>query len=92
MANWDSVLVDGMVVDCSTISISYAANGLATLSVTVYTKSQTPYSGNAGLDLSLGGVRFVGWVTQIALVPSSDLELAEWKVSAVGIGQKATGA
>lgn len=91
MAEWDDLLQDGMLVDCSTIAVSYAANGLATVSFMVYTPRADgpPYSPTGpGFELCIGGVTFKGWITQMSLSPNSEIELFEWRVTATAIGCK----
>jgi hypothetical protein len=88
--DWSEYLVDGMIVDCSTISINYSAYGLATVTFTVYVpKGNVPYDEDGpGFELCIGGVTFFGWVTSMDLSPNSDLDLNEWKVTATAIGCK----
>jgi hypothetical protein len=81
-------------MDCSTLNISYAANGLASISFTIYTPktSGAPYvPGGPGLEINAGGVTFKGFVLEQSLVPASEVEYNEFKVSAIALGTK-TGA
>lgn len=89
--DWSDILVDGMVMDCSTISINFAVNGLATVSFTVYTPRAdgTPYdSDGPGFEICVGGTTVKGWINEMSLSPSNELEFFEWKVTATGIGCK----
>jgi hypothetical protein len=62
-------------IDCPTINISYASNGLATVSFTVVSTTDTPgvtpfrdYT-----DLTFGGINFKGFVTSLTtqIIPGS---------------------
>lgn len=91
MADEWSELIEGEVLDCSSISISYQANGLAQVSFTVFRPEENgpPYStGGPGFELCAGGVQFKGWVTQQTMNPSADIDFIEWQVSAIAIGCK----
>jgi hypothetical protein len=91
--DWSDILIDGMIMDCSTISVNYATNGLATISFTVYTPQAdgVPYdSDGPGFNMCIGGVQFTGWITEMRLSPSNELEFFEWSVSAQGIGCKSS--
>lgn len=91
MAEWSDLLQDGMLVDCSTISLSYPPRGLATVSFMVYTETadDLPYSPTGpGFELCIGGVTFKGWITQMSLSPNSEIELQEWRITATAIGCK----
>lgn len=77
-------------LDCSTLNISYAVNGLATVSFTVVSTNpvpgQTPprdYS-----QFTFGGVDFVGFVTQIdsSPIPASAPTVYEHKFTLTMIG------
>ena len=70
-----------MILDCGTLSISYAVNGLATLSFTVYTSDTTPPYTEA-ISLSIGNKTFTGYVTGMDMVAASDTVFNEWKVTA----------
>lgn len=87
-ADWAAI--DGEVLDCSTLSISYQSNGLASISFSIYKKIEdgVPFNtGSAGLDMCAGGVRFKGLITDQSLVPSTEMANAnEWKVTAIAIG------
>jgi hypothetical protein len=75
--------------DCSSLSISYAPTGLATISFTVYRdrSSGAPYQlGGPGFEINAGGVLFKGWVQEQSLVPASDVKMSEWRVTAIAIG------
>jgi hypothetical protein len=77
--------------DCSTLQINYAANGLASISFTVYRPKAdgAPYSGgDAGFEVDAGGTHFKGFVLEQTLVPASDILMNEWRVTAVAIGCK----
>lgn len=62
-------------IDCPTISISYQANGLATVSFTVVSTEDTPGINPARdyTDLTFGGVNFKGFVTNLTtqIIPGS---------------------
>lgn len=78
-------------LDCSTLSISYQANGLANISMTIYTKAGdgVPYSlGGPGLELTAGGVHFKGFIMEQSLAPASETDYEEYRVTAVAIGKK----
>jgi hypothetical protein len=85
----DEDFVEGMIVDCSTISIQYAVNGIATVSFVVYTEADTqPYSNNSGVfDFDIAGVHFQGYVNNMDLSPAVDSEYSEWKVTATAVGK-----
>lgn len=79
-------------LDCSTLSISYQPNGLASISMTIYTKQGdgAPYvPGGPGLELTAGGIRFKGFILEQSLAPASETDYDEYRVSAIAIGQKA---
>lgn len=81
-------------MDCSTLSISYQSNGLASISFTIYTPrtSSAPYvPGGPGLEINAGGVTFKGFVLEQSLVPASEVLYLEWKISGIALGTK-TGA
>jgi hypothetical protein len=82
-------LIEGEVVDCGTISITYQTNGLAQISFTVYRPKEegVPYApGGPGFSMCAGGVDFEGWVTEQSLVPASEIEWNEWKITAIAVG------
>jgi hypothetical protein len=87
-------LIEGEVVDCSTISISFAATGLATVSFTVYRPAENgvPYTpGGPGFELCIGGTNFVGAISEQTLMPSTEYnKMLEWRVSAICVGCKQT--
>lgn len=62
-------------IDCATISISYQANGLATVSFTVVSTEQIPGISPVRdyTDLTFGGVNFKGFVTNLvtSIIPAS---------------------
>lgn len=62
-------------IDCATISISYAQNGLATVSFTVVSTEPVPGINPPRVftELTFGGVDFKGWVTQLEsnVIPAS---------------------
>jgi hypothetical protein len=85
---------DGEIFDCSSLSIAYAANGLATISFVVYRDKidGSPYSGgNASFTINAGGVEFKGYVIDQSLIPASDIKKNEWRVTAIAIGCKGSG-
>lgn len=90
--NVQDLLQDDMIVDCSSISISYAPTGLATISFTVFTlrSGGVPYDTDGpGFEMCIGGVTFNGWINSMELNANSDAaDFFEWKVSAVAIGCK----
>lgn len=91
MAEWEDLLQDGMIVDCSSISVNYTANGLATVSFLVYTLREdgVPYDTDGpGFELCIGGTTFNGWITAMELSPNSEIELHEWRCTATCIGCK----
>jgi len=80
-------------MDCSTLSISYDATGLASISVTMYSKTGNdfPYSsGGPGFQLIAGGVQFNGFIMEQGVAPNSDLaeDWVEWHVSVIATGKK----
>ncbi len=81
---------DNEFFDCSSLSISYAANGLATISFTIYRPKEDgpPYTSESGFEISAGGVTFKGYVLEQSLVPASEIEYNEWRVTAIAIGCK----
>jgi hypothetical protein len=82
------------VMDCSTISITYQVNGLANITMTVYRPKADgpPYSkGGPGFEMLIGGIRFKGFVTEQTLVPATEVDDNEWRVSATAIGCKDNG-
>ena len=62
-------------IDCSTISISYQVNGLATVSFTVVSTQDVPgvTPPRDYTQLTFGGVDFKGFVTQLdtTIIPAS---------------------
>ena len=89
--DWSDILQDGIVMDCSTLSISYAVNGLATVSFTVYTPRADgpPYDPSGpGFEICIGGTTFNGWINEMSLSPNSEIEFFEWRVTATAIGCK----
>jgi hypothetical protein len=84
-------MADESFLDCSTLSISYQSNGLANISMTVYSKVGTgaPYSpGGPGLELTAGGIHFKGYILEQSLAPASETDYNEYKVTAVAIGKR----
>jgi hypothetical protein len=84
-------MADESFLDCSTLSISYQANGLASISMTIYSKAGTgvPYSpGGPGLELTAGGIIFKGFIMEQSLASASDTDYDEYKVTAIAIGKK----
>jgi hypothetical protein len=84
-------MADESFLDCSTLSISYQSNGLASISFTVYTKrgDGAPYiPGGPGLELRAGGIQFKGFILEQSLAPASETDFDEYRVSAIAIGQK----
>jgi hypothetical protein len=78
-------------MDCSSLSISYAATGLASVSLTVYTKvgATTPYTlGGPGFELTAGGITFKGFILEQQLNPANEVEYNEYRVTAVAFGKK----
>ena len=86
------LLLDGMIVDCSTISVAFSANGLATVTFTAYTPRGTgpPYSSDGpGFELCIGGTNFKGWINSMSLNGAAEVaDYLEWKVSAISVGCK----
>jgi len=85
---WED-LIEGEVVDCSTLSVNYQPSGLATIGLTIYREKSlgAPYTeGGPGFEMCFGGVRFRGYVTDQSIVPESDIEYIQWRVSAICIG------
>lgn len=80
------------IMDCSSLTISYQPNGLATIGYTLYKArgSAPPYQLNGGgrLDLQAGGNKFIGWITSVQPSPQFDVDADEYKISAFGIGCK----
>lgn len=90
---WED-LIDGEIFDCSSLSIAYQTTGIAQISFTVYRPKDEglPYTaGGPGFELCAGGVNFKGWVNDQTLVPDSDSDFYEWRVSAEAIGCKVEG-
>ena len=77
-------------IDCSTLNISYAVNGLATLSFTVVSTSDLlgSISGRDYTQLSFGGIDYKGFITQIESAPieASIPTTFEHRISLVGTG------
>lgn len=69
---------------CDTISISYQANGLATLDFTVYSTNNTLV--NNYNTMTIGGVDFEGYITSYSLVPIPGTVVYEHKIQVVAIG------
>jgi hypothetical protein len=90
MTEVSDLLLDNMIVDCASISISYAANGLASVTFTAFTPKEAgpPYDPDGpGFNLCIGGVTFDGWINDMSLNASSDLaDYLEWRVTAVAVG------
>jgi hypothetical protein len=77
--------------DCSSLSISFARNGLASISFTVFRPKDAgpPYTtGGPGFEIDAGGTHFKGYVMGQDLIPASDILMNEWRVTAVAIGCK----
>jgi hypothetical protein len=75
--------------DCSSLSISYAPTGLATISFTTYRAKAdgAPYqAGGPGFEIDAGGVHFKGFVQEQTLIPASDIKMNEWRITAIAIG------
>ena len=72
-------------LDCATISISYATNGLATVSFTVVSTQQVP--GVTPLrdytQVTFGGIDFKGFVTSLSssIIPASIPSVFEHRFS-----------
>jgi len=84
-ANEDAKMLDGQVVQCDSINISYDVHGVASVSMIVYSNSKT-------LDVSrlprlFGGVNFkiIGASCDLSSIPFSDCY--KFNVSMVGIGE-----
>lgn len=58
-------------IDCGSINIQYAVNGLATVSFTVVSTSNIlgSISGRDYTQLTFGGIDFKGFITQVDLAP-----------------------
>lgn len=77
-------------IECSTINISYAINGLATVSFTVVSTEPVPGI-NPPRDytqLSFGGVDYVGFVTQVdsSIITGSVPTVYEHRFSLQAVG------
>lgn len=77
-------------IDCSTISISYDCNGLATVSFTVVSTEQEP-GVNPPRDYTqhtFGGVNFKGFITQVdsSIIPASVPTVWEHRISLFATG------
>jgi len=77
-------------IDCSTISIQYQQNGLATVSMTVVSTFQIP-----GLNpprdftqLTFGGIDFKGFITQLSssIIPASIPSVFEHRFTLISTG------
>jgi len=72
-------------IDCSSIQISYAQNGLAAVSMTVVSTEPVPGINPPRVftELTFGGVDFKGWVTQLEsnVIPASIPVVYEHKFS-----------
>lgn len=81
----DAKLLDGQVVQCDSISISYDVHGVVSLSMVVYSNSTT--LDIASLPRLFGGVIFkiTGASVDLSPVPFSDCY--KYNVSLVGIGE-----
>jgi|WetSurMetagenome_2_1015567.scaffolds.fasta_scaffold1175316_1 hypothetical protein len=81
--------MDEEIFDCTSLSISYQATGLANISFTAYRPAGTgpPYvAGGPAFRLCAGGVLFKGWVMDQTIVPSNESSMLEWRVTAVAVG------
>ena len=77
--------------DCSTLNVSFARNGLATITFTLfYPKDKGPpyVKGGPGLEMDIGGTHFKGFVMSQDILPASDILMNEWRVTAIAIGCK----
>lgn len=77
-------------LDCSTLSISYAQNGLANVSFTVVSTEPVPGVNPPRVftELTFGGVDFKGWVTQLesSVIPASIPVVYEHKFVMTAVG------
>lgn len=77
-------------IDCSSIQISYAQNGLATVSMTVVSTEPVPGINPPRVftELTFGGVDFKGWVTQLEsnVIPASIPVVYEHKFVMTAVG------
>lgn len=77
-------------LDCSTVSIQYQPNGLATVSFTVVSTSQVP-GVNPPRDFTqqtFGGVNFKGFISQIqtSVIPASIPPVFEHQITLFATG------
>lgn len=90
MKLWTEYFGDQPIIDCSSISISYAQTGVAQLSMKVYWRDSSPpftYQNTPSFSLCVGEKRrFKGFVMSQAVNPSPEFKgIKEWNVSAQGI-------
>jgi hypothetical protein len=80
----DAEILDGPVVQCDSISITYDVHGVATISMVAY--SNSPILDIASLPKNFGGVEFkvTGASLDLSQVPFSDYY--KFNVTMVGIG------
>ena len=77
-------------IDCSTLSINYQANGLATVSFTVVSTEQVPGVNPPRnyTDLTFGGVNFKGFLTEVVsgVIPASIPTVFEHRLTLICTG------
>lgn len=82
---------DSSVMDCPSLTISYAANGLATVNFTIYMYPGTgfPYTSNGpGFTMQVSDVGLKGYVTEQTVSPASEVLWDEYKVTAICVGKR----
>lgn len=84
--------IDGKtVMDCPSLSISYIANGLATVNFTIYifpdAKSLPFEAPGPGFSMQVSDTELNGYVTEQAINPASEILWDEYKVTAICIGK-----
>src|SRR5262245_6045720 len=77
-------------IQCDTINIQYAVNGLATVSFTVVSTSNilSSISGRDYTQLTFGGIDFKAFITQVELapIPASIPTVWEHRITLVATG------
>jgi hypothetical protein len=77
-------------IDCPTISISYQANGLATVSFTVVSTEQIPGVNPPRnyTELTFGGVDFKGYLSEVqsVIIPASIPVVFEHRMTLIATG------
>lgn len=75
-------------IDCSSLNINIDILGQASLSFTVVAANEAPIDPQLYTDLTFGGVRFTGYITNLEIRRLEGTIVYEHKYTVLGIGCK----